>query len=70
QVFPVTSRGIDYVGYKFYHTHTLIRKSIKKSFARKIASNPNHASKASYLGWFKHCNGKHLTKTILKDEKL
>ncbi|MCZ8021193.1 MAG: reverse transcriptase/maturase family protein [Cyclobacteriaceae bacterium] len=70
QVFPVTSRGIDYVGYKFYHTHTLIRKSIKKSFARKIASNPNHTSKASYLGWLKHCNGKHLTKTILKDEKL
>ncbi|MFN7703470.1 MAG: reverse transcriptase domain-containing protein [Chryseotalea sp.] len=70
QVFPVAARGIDYVGYKFFHSHILIRKSIKKSFARKMASNPNHASQASYLGWLKHCDAKHFTKTILKDEKL
>lgn len=29
QIFPVNSRGIDFVGYKFFHTHVLLRKSIK-----------------------------------------
>lgn len=29
QIYPVNSRGINFVGYVFYHTHTLIRKSIK-----------------------------------------
>lgn len=28
QIYPVDSRGINFVGYVFYHTHTLIRKSI------------------------------------------
>jgi retron-type reverse transcriptase len=66
QVFPV-ARGIDYVGYVFYHTHIRLRKQIKKNFARKISRNPTHASTASYLGWLSHCNGKHLTKKLLKD---
>jgi len=30
QVFPVDARGIDFVGYVFYHTHTRLRKSIKQ----------------------------------------
>lgn len=29
QIYPVDSRGINFVGYVFYHTHALIRKSIK-----------------------------------------
>lgn len=29
QIFPVDVRGIDFVGYRFYHTHVLLRKSIK-----------------------------------------
>lgn len=29
QIYPVDNRGINFVGYVFYHTHTLIRKSIK-----------------------------------------
>lgn len=68
QVFPVAARGIDYVGYVFYHTHTRLRKQIKQSFARKIHRNPNHAGTASYLGWLKHCNGKHLTKKLLNEK--
>jgi RNA-directed DNA polymerase len=39
QVFPVDSRSIDFVGYRFYHTHTLLRKSIKQNFARMLAGN-------------------------------
>jgi len=37
QVFPVDKRGIDFVGYVNFHTHTKLRKSIKKNFARMIA---------------------------------
>ena len=65
QVFPVEKRGIDFVGYKFYHTHTLLRKSIKKNFARAVKANKPQASIASYLGWAKHCNSKNLIKTLI-----
>jgi RNA-directed DNA polymerase len=65
QVFPVAARGIDFVGYVFYHTHIGIRKQIKKNFARKLSRNPHHPSKASYMGWLGHCNAKHLTKKLI-----
>ena len=67
QIFPVSSRSIDFVGYRFYHTHTLLRKSVKKNFATMIANNKNDASIASYLGWAKHCNSKHLVKKLLNE---
>lgn len=68
QVFPVAARGIDFVGYVFKHTHTLLRKSIKQNFARKVARNRNHVSIPSYTGWSKHANCKHLIKTVLYDK--
>lgn len=64
QVFPVAARSIDFVGYRFYHTHTLLRKSIKQNFARMLKYNPNPQSAASYLGWAKHCNSNHLIKKL------
>lgn len=64
QVFPVVDRGIDFVGYKFYHTHTLLRKSIKKRFGRMVARRNNKASFASYYGWAKHCDCNHLLKKL------
>lgn len=67
QVFPVEARSIDFVGYRFYHTHTLLRKSIKKNFARMIAKRNNPASVASYKGWAKYCNSKHLLKKLLHE---
>lgn len=67
QIFPVWARGVDFVGYKFYHTHTLLRKSIKKNFARMMAANPNQQSAASYYGWAKHCNSNHLIKKLLHE---
>lgn len=70
QIFPVEARGIDFVGYVFYHTHIRIRKQIKKNFARKLAKDPDHRSKASYLGWLGHCNAKNLTKKLLPDAQL
>lgn len=68
QIFAVKARGIDFVGYVHYHTHTLMRKSIKKNFARMLARRPNKASIASYNGWAKHCNSTHLLKKLLNEE--
>jgi RNA-directed DNA polymerase len=67
QVFPVDARSLDFVGYRFYHTHTLIRKSIKKNFARMLAKRPNPPSIASYYGWASHADCKHLIKTLLHE---
>ncbi|KAB2918713.1 MAG: RNA-directed DNA polymerase [Bacteroidetes bacterium] len=56
QVFPVASRSLDFIGYKFYHTHTLVRKSIKQNFARKLAKGANPQTIASYNGWLTHAD--------------
>ncbi len=64
QVFPVAIRGIDFIGYKFYHTHTLLRKSIKKRFAKMLARNRNKKSIASYYGWCHHCKSRNLLKKL------
>ena len=68
QVFPVQARGIDFVGYVFYHTHIMLRKRIKQNFARMLKRNPNQASITSYWGWAKHCNSNHLIKKLLYEK--
>jgi retron-type reverse transcriptase len=78
QVFPVDSRGIDFVGYVFFHSHILMRKSIKKRFCRRAAkinkldiSPPEYKHRiAPWIGWAKHCNSKNLINTILDHEKI
>lgn len=65
QIFPVAARGIDFLGYVFFHTHILLRKEIKKSFARMMFKRRRQQSFSAYNGWLKHCNGKHLMKKIL-----
>jgi len=56
QIFPVASRGIDFLGYKMFHSHTLIRNSIKKNYLIMLKHNPNKQSISSYDGWLKWCN--------------
>lgn len=51
QIYPVDSRGINFVGYVFYHTHTLIRKSIKYKIIRLVNS---YLTGVRYSNW----NGK------------
>lgn len=68
QIFPVLSRGIDFVGYVFRHTHTRLRKSIKQNFARMLSGNKNQKSIASYNGWLAHCDAKNLTKKLLHEK--
>jgi retron-type reverse transcriptase len=67
QVFPVDARGIDFVGYVFRHTHTRLRKSIKKNFARAIYYKNNRQSMASYKGWAMHCDSKNLLNKLLHE---
>jgi hypothetical protein len=52
QVFPVAARGIDFLGYRFFHGYTLVRKSIVKPFKRRFRAG-NRRSMAAYNGWFK-----------------
>jgi RNA-directed DNA polymerase len=67
QVFPVDARGIDFVGYVFYHTHTRLRKGIKKKFARMLTRRKNRQSIASYKGWASHCDSKNLLKKLIHE---
>lgn len=72
QIFSVDDRGIDFVGYKFFHTHTLLRKSIKnklnrtvnKFLLKKISRSKFKDSIRAYFGWTKYCNSKNLLNKI------
>lgn len=78
QIFPVSSRGIDFLGYRFFHGYTLLRKTIAKKFkkrVKKIRKNWVRMSCSqvinsimSYIGWFKHANCHNLYKTYIDDE--
>jgi RNA-directed DNA polymerase len=65
QIFPVADRGIDFVGYVFYHSHIRLRKSIKKNFARKLSRGASEQTIASYNGWLLHANCTNLKRTLL-----
>jgi RNA-directed DNA polymerase len=56
QIFPIKSRGIDFLGYKSYHNYRLLRKSIKLKWINMLKYYPNKKSKASYNGWLSHSN--------------
>ena len=72
QVFPVDARGVDFLGYIFYHTHTMLRKGTKQRIMRKVAKcnrlglteKQKHDALGSYKGWLKYCDSKNLVKTI------
>ena len=73
QVFPLDSRGLDFVGYKFYHTHTLLRKNIKHNMCKCLSRLYNKTySKSyarrkvcSYFGWLKFCNSINFCKKLV-----
>ena len=70
QVFPVDSCGIDFLGYVFYHSHTLLRKTIKQKLCRRVAKlNKRKVALTkeqykqqicSWWGWCKYCDSIHL----------
>lgn len=76
QVFPVDSRGIDFLGYVFFHTHTLLRKTIKQKLCRRVANlnkrktTPTKAvykqQICSWWGWCKYCDSINLVNKLSK----
>jgi len=64
QIFEVEKIGIDFLGYKFFHEHRVLRKSIKKNFCRamkKVKSEQRLQDiLASYKGWCEHGNCRRL----------
>ena len=67
-IFDVEERGIDFLGYVIRHDYVLVRKRIKKNFARRIkkvrSRKRRHELIASFYGIVKHCNANHLFKTL------
>jgi len=81
QVFPTAVRGIDFLGYRFYHDHIILRKSIATKFKHRmedIKKNHNRCTPIniisgimSYKGWMKYANthnlqNKYIDKDIIK----
>ena len=66
QVFPIDIRGVDFLGYRFFHHFTLLRKSIAIRFQQRIRYIKSKRNKVSglnvvnsimsYYGWMKHGN--------------
>ena len=75
QIFPVDKRGIDFLGYRFFHNHTLLRKSIVQRFKAKVArikrsyremsSSQIVNGLMSYWGWMKYGNCLNLAKRYI-----
>ncbi len=63
--------GIDFLGYKFYPTHTLLRKRIKESMQRtvrklvkkEVSDEVFKRKTAAHFGWCKHANCRNLIRT-------
>lgn len=70
QIFPVDSRGVDFVGYRHFHGYKLLRKDIAKSYKKtmnqcfatikgyKYPTQKQWHGFNSYNGWIQHVNSK------------
>lgn len=77
QIFPTFVRGVDFLGYRFFGDHILLRKRTAKRFKRKMLKirktldNGNELADkdvltiASYKGWLKYCNSYGLQKKYI-----
>jgi len=72
QVFPIESRGVDFLGYVFRHTHTRLRKATKKKMCRRMARYKAKCERdaqirfGSSFGWLKYFNSKALKNKLNK----
>ena len=74
-IFPV-KRGVDFLGYRHFPTHILLRKSTAKRLCRRLRKLPDLLEKKdisqeqfrsildSYRGWIKWCNTYHLSLSV------
>lgn len=77
QVFPVESRSVDFVGYRFYHDHTVLRRRNFLRFARtcrKVQKLFSRGKELSYRlaaclmarsGQLKHCDSQKILEKYL-----
>lgn len=64
QVYRLDKRPLDFLGFKFYRTHTTMRKKnalrikrrAKKIYKKKKLNFKDCSAMLSYLGWLKHSN--------------
>ena len=64
-------RRIDFLGYQFSRERVLLRKSIKKNFARKVKTKNAERKQqilASYWGWCKWGNCRHLWNVLTDND--
>lgn len=67
---------MDFMGYKFYPTHTLLRKRIKQHMqrrvrelaARDVSDEEFKRKTASFFGWCKHADCRNLLRTTFKEK--
>lgn len=69
QIFPISSRGINFLGYISYHNYIKLRPEIKDKWIEMLKYYPNRKSKASFNGWLIHCNSINLQNKYLNNEK-
>lgn len=63
---------LDFVGFRFYFNHTLLRKKMKRKFKKKMHNLKDPVRKyrvaMSYKGWLMHCNGFSLWRSVTSME--
>ena len=75
RIAPATY-GIDFIGYKFFPTHTQLRKRIKLKMQKRVRQLTKQGvddatfkrQLASHFGWCKHGDCRNLLRTTLKDK--
>lgn len=71
QVFPVKNRSVDFLGYKIWPTHRLLRKTSVVKMKRKLKSFTNknqiNQSVQSWLGHAKHANSFNLINRLFNN---
>lgn len=77
QVFPVDNHGVDFVGFRYFHDFTLLRKRTCKKFKKKmlkikarqdagdLINYSEWCSANSYNGWLDMCDGHRLWEKYL-----
>ena len=74
QKFLVDSRGIDFLGYRFFHDKTILRRSLMLKATRKVKRTKkkkswnahNCGSILTYVGWMKHSDSYRLYQQRIK----
>lgn len=72
QIFPTDTRGVDFLGFRFFHYFTILRKSIKKGYLKIVKTFKNGGARIktlqslmSYWGWLKATDSYNLQRTTL-----